>query len=147
VNIVELALRVVEQYRSATSRQISLETKQPAIAGTWDEDRLEQVLNNLVSNAIHYSPANTPVIMSIADQADEVIVSVRDQGQGISEKDQAHIFDRFYRVHNKETSNVDGLGLGLYIASKLIIQHGGRMWLESKLGKGSVFSFSLPLKK
>ena len=147
VNIVELALGVVEQYRSATSRQISLETKQPAIAGTWDEDRLEQVLNNLVSNAIHYSPANTPVNVSIANQADEVIVSVRNQGQGISEKDQTHIFDRFYRVHNEETLNVDGLGLGLYIASKLITQHGGRMWLESNLFKGSVFSFSLPLEK
>ena len=147
VNIVELARRVVEQYANSTDRQISLETRQAAITGTWDEDRLEQVLNNLVSNAIKYSPANTPIIVSIVNYVDEVIVSVRDQGKDISEKDQAHIFDRFYRIHNEATPQVEGLGLGLYIASNLIIQHGGRMWLESQPGVGNAFSFSLPYEK
>ena len=147
VNIVELAQRVVQQYTNSTNRKISLETQQQSITGTWDEDRLEQALNNLVGNAIKYSPAKAPVVISIANHDNEVIVSVRDQGKGISEEDQSHIFDRFYRVHNEAAQKVEGLGLGLYIASQIIAQHGGHMWLESHPGEGSTFFFSLPLEK
>ncbi len=68
-----------------------------------------------------------------------------DQGQGISEEQQAHIFDRYYRVRTNENINTEGLGLGLYIAHEIVMLHGGRMWLESTPGEGSTFYFSLPL--
>jgi two-component system, chemotaxis family, CheB/CheR fusion protein len=146
VDIVELAKRVVEQYANSANRAIRLETQQETITGVWDEDRLEQVLGNLVSNAVKYSPSDTPVTVSITNHTGDVTVSVRDQGKGIREEDQTHIFDCFYRIHNETTSKVDGLGLGLYIANQIIVQHGGRMWIESKPGDGSTFSFSLPLE-
>ncbi len=77
----------------------------------------------------------------------EVIVAVHDKGYGIQEEEQAHIFDRFYRGQNSKETKREGLGLGLYIAYEIIKQQGGRMWLESKPGVGSIFYFSLPLAK
>ena len=104
---------MVEQYKNVTKRTIVLETNQDAIEGTWDETRLEQVLDNLVSNAIKYSPAGTPVTVSIAAQDAGVTVQVRDRGKGISAEDQPHIFDRFYRANNGDAPRIEGLGLGL----------------------------------
>jgi len=146
VNIVELARQVVENYANTTNRSILLDTVQQAVVGVWDEERLEQVLNNLVSNAIKYSSPEAPVVVGIEGHPDEVIIWVRDRGAGIHEEDRAHIFDRFYRVKRSKDTKVEGLGLGLYIAYQIITRHGGRMWLESKLGEGSTFYFSLPLE-
>ena len=145
VDIVALVRRVVEQYTSIETHPLKLEADDQAITGNWDEGRLEQVLNNLLTNALKYSGPETPVVVGIERQANEVIVSVRDQGPGISPEDQSRIFDRFYRVQKTGSSIVEGLGLGLYIAHQIIVQQGGRMWLESKSGEGSTFYFSLPL--
>lgn len=146
VPLVALVRSVIENRMTLSQRPITLETNEEAISGSWDEARIEQVLNNLLSNAIKYSPDNTPVIVRIERKEQEVIVSVHDAGQGISEEQQAHIFDRYYRVRTKENVSVDGLGLGLYIAHEIVALHGGRMWLESTPGEGSAFYFSLPLK-
>ena len=146
VNIVELAQRLVAQYTNVSNHPVRLETNQNAIAGTWDEARLEQVLHNLISNAIKYSPPTAPVLVGIEGRSGEVIVQVRDRGTGLGAEDQAHIFDRFYRARSSENAMIEGLGLGLYISSQIILQHGGRMWLESKPGEGSTFYFSLPLE-
>ncbi len=153
VDIVELARRVIEQYTNIAGHPLTLETSQEAIAGNWDETRIEQVLNNLVSNAIKYSPPGKPVVIGIerhsggeGGRSDEVVVWVRDQGPGISEEKQAHVFDRFYRVQDDKQSSIEGLGLGLYIAREIVALHGGRMWVESKEGAGSTFYFALPLK-
>ncbi len=145
VNIGDLARRVVEQHRNASKRDIQLHSPQETITGTWDEERLEQVLDNLLSNAIKYSPAGTPLQIIVDGRPAEVVVQVRDRGKGIPEEDQAHIFDRFYRAHSLDTTRARGLGLGLYISNQIVLQHGGRMWLESKPGEGSSFYFSLPL--
>jgi signal transduction histidine kinase len=123
---------------------LRLEISEESITGSWDEARLEQVLNNLVGNAIKYSPADKPVVIGVQRQQEEVIVRVQDEGRGISEEDQLHIFDRFYRIHNGNDEHVEGLGLGLYIAHEIIVKQGGRMWVQSKLGEGSTFYFSLP---
>lgn len=144
VNIVELIHRVVEQYANNTDHPLLLETSPQAITGAWDEARLEQVLTNLINNAIKYSPKETAIVVGMESHSDEVIVWVRDRGTGIDEADQAHIFDRFYRAQHNNGVKTEGLGLGLYIANQIIIQHGGRMWLESKPGDGSTFYFSLP---
>lgn len=149
VDMIALVQRVIEQVPH-NSHEVVLEVAGEAIIGNWDEGRIEQVLNNLVSNAIKYSPKNMQVIVTVecaANDADEVIVSVKDAGLGISKEEQQHIFDRFYRAQNTYGTKIDGLGLGLYIAHEIITQHGGRIWLESEPKAGSTFYFSLPLNK
>ncbi len=150
VDIVELIQRVVEQHRLADDNKhpIKFTASTDAIIGTVDAARVEQVLNNLLSNALKYSPAGKPVEASITyatDTVDLVIVAVRDEGAGISEEEQEHIFDRFYRASSHEKA--DGLGLGLYIAHEIVTQQGGRMWLESTPNVGSTFYFTLPLSQ
>lgn len=148
LDLNEVVRCVVEQQQDAANDHPLL--FQPAsvrLTGNWDEGRLEQVLNNLINNALKYSPAGEPVVVGLypAENAAEVVTWVRDQGIGISPEHQAHIFDRFYRARTPMNVNVDGLGLGLFICHETISQHGGRMWLESVLGQGSTFYFSLPL--
>jgi chemotaxis methyl-accepting protein methylase/signal transduction histidine kinase len=147
VNIVELARRVVELMSAATNRLITFETNKDEIVARCDEDRMEQVLTNLISNAVKYSSAGRPVAVGIEQQAGEAIIWVRDQGIGISKEDQQIIFTRFYRTRSESSTGTKGLGLGLYIANEIVTRHGGRMWLESKQGEGSTFYISLPLIK
>ncbi len=150
INLVELVQGTLENYRAANpDRTLVFQTQLENATGTWDEVRLEQVINNLVSNALKYSPANAPVIVGLelgaTDQpSGELIVWVKDQGLGIGPDDQLQIFDRFYRTRAGKQQGVDGLGLGLYISHEIIIRHDGRMWLESQPGQGSTFYFSLP---
>jgi two-component system, chemotaxis family, CheB/CheR fusion protein len=146
INLVEVIRRVIDSY-AATNRTISMETNTEALVGNWDEARLEQVLHNLLNNALKYSPPHTSVQVNLEQQPNEVVIGVKDEGRGMSEEEQVHIFDRFYRVSKDEKSKVDGLGLGLYIAREIITRYGGRMWVESKPGEGSTFFISLPLEK
>ena len=145
VELVALVRRVAGQLAEGEGRAITIEARAETIVGNWDEERLEQVLLNLLSNAIKYSPAEKPIVVTIEQRNAEVITSIRDTGRGISEQDQAHIFDRFYRVHWEGERAQQGLGLGLFISREIINQHGGRLWLESEPGKGSTFYFSLPI--
>jgi two-component system CheB/CheR fusion protein len=144
VNIIQLVQHVLEQYIDS-KHEINLITRDDEIIVNSDEGRIEQVLNNLVGNAVKYSPAGKPIEVRVERDKHEVTIAVRDEGVGISEEQQRHIFERFYRVHNDANSAIEGLGLGLYIAHEIVVRHGGRMWLESKPGKGSAFYFSLPL--
>ena len=144
--LLALVRRVIETQEQVSHRRITLETNSEEVKGTWDEARIEQVLDNLLSNAIKYSPANTPVAVNVERAEREVTVSIHDEGQGISKEQQERLFDRYYRVHSPNTRNVDGLGLGLYISHEIVTLHGGRMWLESDAGKGSTFYFALPLE-
>jgi len=109
-----------------------------------DPDRIEEVLQNLLDNAIKYSPKRRIVTVSCHSTSDEVIVSVSDVGMGIALRDQEQIFDRFHRVDNRSTRSTQGAGLGLYICRAIVEAHGGRIWVESVLHQGSTFSFSLP---
>jgi signal transduction histidine kinase len=113
-----------------------------------DKNRLEQAILNLLTNAIKYSPKADKVVVKSSTNRDKVVVSVQDFGPGIPKKDLTRIFGRFYRTadSHKRKQAVSGIGLGLYITSEIISQHGGKIWVESKLGEGSLFSFSLPLK-
>lgn len=149
-DLVELVNQVVEQQRTThPNYSIIFQPPSEPIKLNFDVNRLEQVLDNLISNAAKYSPENTGIKIRIespsAEKPCEVIVWVQDEGYGISEEHQAHIFDRFYRERTSETKKIDGLGLGLYVSNEIIRQHGGRMWLTSEPGKGSTFFFALPL--
>lgn len=110
-----------------------------------DEERVHQVLVNLLSNAIKYSPNADRIIVSTENNNDNVVVSVRDFGLGVSESNKENIFERFYTGREKEKRNIPGFGMGLYICKEIIKGHGGELWVESKRGKGSTFYFSLPI--
>lgn len=115
----------------------------PPVAG--DPMRLSQVFNNLVSNAVKYTPPEGRVRVW-AEQRDATIrIAVQDNGLGISPEDQARIFDRFYRVRRAETENIEGTGLGLAIVKRLVEAHRGDIGLESHLGEGSTFYVTLPI--
>src|SRR5256886_12907728 len=144
VNIIQLVQHVLEQYIDS-KHEINLITRDDEIIVNSDEGRIEQVLNNLVGNAVTSSPAGKPIEVRVERDKHEVTIAVRDEGVGISEEKQRQIFKASYRVHNDANAAIEGLGLGLYIAHEIVVRHGGRMWLESKPGTGSAFYFSLPL--
>lgn len=110
-----------------------------------DPLRLEQVISNLLGNAAKYSQKKTLVVLNSSIEDDEVVVRVTDQGIGLSEESRLSVFDKFYRAEDVLHSH-SGLGMGLYIASKIVTDHGGKMWVDSELGKGSTFSFSIPVQ-
>ncbi len=116
------------------------------LAGTAmaDAGRVEQVVNNLVSNADKYSPAGEPIEVRVSRDAAQVVVTVSDRGTGIPDDQREAVFERFYRLGHHMTRETPGTGLGLHIARRLIEAMGGRIWVESRVGEGSVFTFTLP---
>jgi len=114
----------------------------PAVRG--DEERLDQLLMNLLHNAIKFSPHGGTVTITTDELPESVVVSVTDHGMGIPKKDQDRVFERYYKVDRARQRGLGGTGLGLAIARHIAEAHGGRIWLESTEGKGSTFSFSVP---
>ena len=108
--------------------------------------RIAQVITNLISNAIKYSPKGGNIVVNCKRVKDEVEISVQDEGIGISKEAQQKVFDRFFRVKNVEMQNFPGMGLELYITASIVHRHGGKIWVEGKPGKGSIFYFNLPLR-
>lgn len=129
---------------AAKKHHVVLDGLVPAVV-MGDRDRLEQVVVNLVDNAMKYSPAGGEVLVGVAVEGDEAVVRVSDHGVGIPAGKQGRIFERFYRAHTGTAHDYGGMGVGLYISREIVGRHGGRMWFESREGEGSVFSFSLPL--
>jgi signal transduction histidine kinase len=110
-----------------------------------DKERTAQVLINLLSNAIKYSPHSDKVHVTITNNQNSVVVSVQDFGLGISKKNQEKVFERFYRVNEDRNETFPGLGLGLYIANEIIKRQKGKLYVESREGKGSIFSIEMPV--
>lgn len=108
-----------------------------------DPDRLERIMLNLLSNALKYSPPEAEVLVKAEKTNGEVTILVIDQGIGIAPEDLPHMFERYYRAEGARQT--EGLGLGLYISRMLVEAHGGRIWVESELEKGSTFHFTMPL--
>jgi signal transduction histidine kinase len=111
-----------------------------------DKDRIYQVLFNLLQNAIKYSPTKSVIHTTVEKVKDDMVVSVKDHGVGIPDEHIPKIFDRFYRVFDDRDRTFPGLGIGLYIAQEIVARHGGMIKVQSEVGKGSTFSFSLPTK-
>ncbi|MDQ3014690.1 MAG: PAS domain-containing sensor histidine kinase [bacterium] len=112
-----------------------------------DKERISQVITNLLTNAIKYSPGANKIIVNVSKIASGITVSVQDFGMGIAKDQQKKIFERFYRTNGKKEKDIEGLGLGLHIASEIMKAHEGKMWVESTVGVGSTFFFSLPIHK
>jgi signal transduction histidine kinase len=111
-----------------------------------DRNRIEQVITNLLSNAMKYSPEEKKIVVATKTTNTSVIVSVSDSGLGLPQSEHEKIFERFYRS-KKSNIGTSGFGLGLYICAQIIKRHHGKIWVESKEGDGSIFYFELPLKK
>ncbi len=122
---------------------LQLSSPLPDVAG--DTRRLQEVLQNLLDNAIQYTLPTGKIILSAEAKNDEVILTVADTGIGIPQSDQPRIFERFYRVDAARSREAGGTGLGLSIAKHLIEAHGGRIWVDSEVGVGSQFHFSVPI--
>ncbi len=145
LDLVPLIEGVVRRFKARSPDvdfRLEIPPNLPAVMA--DRERIEEVLQNLVDNAIKYSPRQREVTIACRSTGDEVIVSVSDTGMGISLRDQEQIFDRFHRVRNKMTQAMPGAGLGLYICRAIVEAHGGHIWVESVLHEGSTFFFSLP---
>jgi signal transduction histidine kinase len=110
-----------------------------------DPEKVEVVLTNLLDNAVKFSPQGGTIIIKGESSENEVLVTVADEGIGVSLRDRDRVFDRFYRVEDDSTKSTRGTGLGLHICKTLIEAHGGRIWVEGELGRGSRFTFSLPI--
>ncbi|WP_214071744.1 PAS domain S-box protein [Mucilaginibacter sp. dw_454] len=130
--------------QSHITHQIELHYNKKSIHINADQQRIEQVLINLITNAIKYSPGAGKVIINAELIGEKVKVSVRDFGIGIDKDQHDRIFSRFYRVENL-AAHMSGLGIGLYISHEIIERHKGKMWVDSELGKGSTFTFELPV--
>jgi PAS domain S-box-containing protein len=141
-----LAARAVERFSTSTTIhqfKLNFPPKFPAVEG--DEVRLRQVIDNLVGNAIKYSPDGGIIEVGGHYDGDSVMLYVRDPGVGLSERDRERVFERFYRVDGALSRKTQGTGLGLFLAKAIIEAHGGHIGVDSQLGHGSTFYFSLPL--
>jgi signal transduction histidine kinase len=127
----------------AAARDLRLDADLPAgpVHAWFDHHRVLQVLSNLLRNAVHFTPPGGTITVKVAREAHGCRISVADTGIGIPASQQARIFDRFQQLRSADRR---GLGLGLYIAKRIVDAHGGRIWVESQPGVGSTFSFTLP---
>ncbi len=147
VDVNGLVRDVAERARASSDQHtinVELDEALPIISA--DPDRLVQVISNLVSNAVKYSPDGGAVTITTGARDSQVHVAVRDQGLGIAPENMSKVFGRYERFESNRTSKVVGTGLGLAISRQIIELHGGKIWVESKLGEGSTFQFTVPMK-
>jgi len=136
---------VVHRHHTAVSdRRFHVSVPSLGRVVTGDRDRLEQVLGNLLENAVKYSPEGSDITVAIDDKGDSLVTAVCDRGIGIPADELNQVFERFHRGRQVSSTNYGGLGLGLYITKQIIERHGGTIWVESKEGQGTTFYFSLP---
>jgi signal transduction histidine kinase len=150
-SLVGLVEEVILELRSeAQRRNIDVTLIQPAEPISQvevDPQKMRYVLENVISNSLHYTDDGGSVEVNIIDSAEDVVVSVRDTGIGIPEEEWDKIFGKFYRAHNIKTKQVGGTGLGLFISKNIVERHGGKIWFESAEGVGTTFHISIPVTK
>ncbi|HLU66953.1 MAG TPA: HAMP domain-containing sensor histidine kinase, partial [Kofleriaceae bacterium] len=146
-DMAALVSRVVEEMQEASSRHRLVITRNDPMEGHVDPDRIEQVLANLIDNAIRYSPAGGDIEISSRCEDGAMHGMVRDRGIGIPADRQERVFERFYRAHAGTPYDLlTSLGVGLYLSRELVNRHGGQLWFESEEGRGSTFYFRIPLR-
>ncbi|MFL5446852.1 MAG: ATP-binding protein [Myxococcales bacterium] len=146
VALDQIVSEVVSDFRAAAPQhEIVLRRPTRGVQAMGDRERLEQVVVNLVQNAIKYSPQGGRVEVSVERNGSQARVTVTDEGIGIPKDEQRHIFERFFRAQNATTRNYGGLGIGLYVSNEIVERHGGAFEVVSEPGKGTTFGFTIPL--
>ncbi|MBI4317705.1 MAG: PAS domain-containing sensor histidine kinase [Chloroflexi bacterium] len=141
-DVVEIAREVTQARQSLTEKhRLVFEGAEPGVNGHWDCDRIRQVIDNVVDNAVKYSPQGGQVRVRVARQGNDVSIAVSDQGLGISQEELPHLFRPYARAHKE----IKGLGLGLSICKGIVEAHGGCITVESEEGRGTTFRFTLPI--
>jgi two-component system phosphate regulon sensor histidine kinase PhoR len=142
--VMEKAVMIQKQATSKHDIKLDVQNKLPdTIIG--DEDKLDQILTNLLNNAIKYSPNGGTITVHVKNEGDTMLVGVEDQGLGIPKDHLTKVFEKFHRVNNEDNRKIYGTGLGLYLVHHLVEQvHMGKIWVESEVGKGSTFWFRFP---
>jgi signal transduction histidine kinase len=144
-DLVKIARETIEEQQTGARRhQLRLEAGADEIVGQFDAPRIERVIDNLLGNAIKYSPEGGCVVISVTANDGWATVEVRDQGLGIPAEDLAHVFEPFRRGGNV-VGRIIGTGIGLSSAQRIILRHGGTLSVESEAGQGSAFTIRLPL--
>jgi len=141
----ELIKEVVEETQFITASDNIVMIPGEAITVHADREKIEQVIINLLNNAIKYSDKDLPIEISFSQVENKVQVNIKDEGIGISRENIKKLFDPHYRVKSKETEKISGFGIGLYLCAEIVKRHHGKIWVESELGTGSTFAFTLPL--
>ena len=146
VNFVKFFDRIIDRFEMTKEQHVTFKRNLPkeTIFIEIDEDKLTQVLDNIISNAMKYSPEGGQITFSVKEEEDKIIVSIKDQGIGIPKENIGKVFDRFYRVDKARSRKLGGTGLGLAIAKEMVQAHGGSIWVKSEEGKGTEILFSLP---
>ncbi len=144
-NLIALCRQAIEEQELTTGRLIQAELPADPIIVFADGDRIGQVLSNLLTNALKYSAADSPVCLKLSRTAHEAMVTVKDKGVGIPRDELPFIFDRFFRASTARNGSQRGLGLGLAICKEIVERHQGRIWATSEEGKSSEFTMALPL--
>ena len=146
MDLHQLAVEVAERMQTTTaSHTIIVEGAGPVTVDA-DRDHIEQVLNNLIANAVKYSPDGGNVVVRVAAEDGHAALSVQDAGIGIPAEELEAVFGLFYRSPDRRARDVGGMGLGLYISKEIVDRHGGRIWADSKHGHGTTFEVRLPRK-
>ncbi len=145
-NFDKMVYETVDHLQAAQQSHQIIVTGQATERYNGDESHIVQVVNNLISNAIKYSPDASLVEVHLSRVSNYIKLAVKDYGMGISPEYHKRIFERFYRVGEIQ-QRFPGMGIGLYICDQIIKNHGGTLWVESELGKGSTFSFTLPMQE
>ncbi|MHB1133183.1 MAG: ATP-binding protein [Chloroflexota bacterium] len=142
--VVDLATLVQDVCQRNGSLPPCLVAAQGPVIGSFDRLRISQLIDNLVGNAVKYSPDGAPVRVSVWREGEEAHLTVADDGIGIPPADLPRVFDRFHRAANVNDRQFAGMGLGLYICRAIVLEHGGRIWATSTLGQGATFHVVLP---
>jgi two-component system, OmpR family, phosphate regulon sensor histidine kinase PhoR len=142
---VESCIETTQRTAAEKDLRVSVNLQQPLPDIAADRRRLAEVLQNLLDNAMQYTPAGGQIMVGASANGAEVTITVSDTGIGIPRADQSRIFERFYRVDVARSREVGGTGLGLSISKHLVEAHGGRIWVESEVGQGSEFHFTVPI--
>jgi signal transduction histidine kinase/DNA-binding response OmpR family regulator len=146
--IVDLATTVADvagRFPATPRHSVTVAVPEDPIPCWADRGRLVEVLDNLLSNAVKYSPEGGEIAVAVETNGETTTVRVRDQGIGIAPEDVGRLFRPFSRLRSRQTAEIQGSGLGLYICERVVRAHGGRLWVESRPGEGASFAFSLPV--
>ena len=146
-DLVECLDTIFRRFSPEERGRIELQVPDAPLVGDWDQKRIEDVLGNLLRNALKYSTGNERVTVTLEQRGREVEVAVTDRGMGIAPEELPRLFQRYHRTRRAQASGLPGIGLGLYICNGIIARHGGRIWAESPgEGEGATFRFILPVE-